>query len=104
MMPFQQPLNMNKLGTGLSSQNPGGRPKSVKPIVLRAPEQDMGFEFATEIEPDAIASAKSLYLKSGKNSGMPLGLAPQRVRRPGALEAGRSKNISKGWRKPRQMG
>ena len=103
MMPFQQPLNINALGTG--SKNLGGRPKKVgQPIVLRAPEQDMGFEFSTDPDPEVIASAKRLYLNSGKNAGLPLGLAPTRVRRPGALEAGRSANISKGWRKPRQMG
>ena len=101
MMPFQQPMK-GQLGTSLKPENPGGRPVKIgKPVVLRAPEQSIGFEWAGDGDPQTIKSASDLYFKNGKNGGMPPGLTPTRLNMPQPMEQRRRRAISAGFRNPR---
>ena len=77
---FMQPVSLS-LGLGSANKAAGGRPNKIStggPIVLRAPETPEGFDFDFT-DADAIKSAKELYLKNGKNEGMPKGLQPMNV-------------------------
>ena len=85
--------------TNLGANSQPGRPARVKPVVMRAPDQASGYEWASSsLNPDAIQRVQQMYLK---NQQMPPGLAPKTVTLPYPLEIRRRMNISKGWRNPR---
>lgn len=76
-----------------------GRPARQKPLVLRAPEQSSGWEWATAgMQPEVITRVQQNYIK---NQQMPPGLAPKMVTLPYGMELRRRRAISQGWRNPR---
>lgn len=85
--------------TNFGTSGKAGRPAKAKPVVLRAPEEQSGFEWASgSLNPEAIQRVQDNYIKTQQ---MPPGLAPKGITLPTPLEARRQRSISAGWRKPR---
>jgi hypothetical protein len=85
-----------------ASVRPGGAPGRPvsnigKYLIKPTAEMDTGFELINA-DPNVLKEVHQKYLKAGQ---LPPSLQPKFLRKPEVMEAGRSKAISRGWRKPR---
>ena len=81
-----------------TAPNAGGRPKKVQPLMVPMPDSASGFEMNADL--DILKATEKKYLKS---KTMPPNLQPK----PLVNDASRvikNKNISQGWKRPRQLG
>lgn len=81
-----------------TASNPGGRPKTAKPLFMPMPDNGTGFEMNPDL--DLIKQTEKKFLSS---QTMPPNLQP----RPLVNDASRmikNKNISKGFKRPRTLG
>ena len=91
-----------RLPTALPLENaPPGRPISNigQYLIKPTPNSPTGYE-VLNAKPDLIKEVNNKYLKAFE---LPPALQPKYLRKPEVLDQVRSKNISRGWRKPRSL-
>jgi hypothetical protein len=101
------PLKLNQPITPDRSAAIGRPPSNLGNYLIKpTPESTTGFEMLND-QPDLIKSVqeKFLSMKQLPSKLQPGGLRnPKYTDRPDVMETNRSKNTSRGWRKPRGLG